>query len=400
MNCEEVQAQLPDYLERSVDAEKKFSIDEHLAECTGCRVETELLGECIRQVAALPIVEPPLGFVQRVMAHAREIETRPGLWQRLLLPLRTKVPIQATALVMVGILGIYLLQKEKPHEQIKTEQEPKSDNAIEKNAPATKSEITDFAKRSADQTATPPKEQSAPSLLPAAPRQSAALENRTPATENQATKFPVPAPVSSPDVARPTRVNPLSQDRRVGNLRPAPEPGGNASATISGTPIATRSSSQVSGSPTPFFSPFESDTGAALRPVSPAIEPFADYELVLRRHHHETTDPRGGVGERRERLETSRQISEPQPTPRAIERLMNAIPDHTRPQTIWITVPSSQYEKFKLELQYLGTIQSESRVPLWRDNAPSQSDGQIRVKLTALPAVDRPGPETPYGEQR
>ena len=186
----------------------------------------------------------------------------------------------------------------------------------------------------------------------------------------------------------------------MGKLRPAPEPSGNVSATISGTPIATHSSSQVSGSPSTFFSPFESETGAALRSVSPAIEPFADYELVLRRHGHEAIEPQGDVRGRQDRLEASRKTSEPLSTPSAIDRLMSAIPDHTRPQTIWITVPSSQYEKFKMELQHLGTIQSESRVPLWRDNAPSQSDGQVRVKLTALPAAESAGPEKPAVEQR
>ena len=122
MNCEEVQTQLPDYLERSLGLKASALIDEHLADCARCRQETELLGECMRQVSALPILEPPPGFVQRVMIRVREEEAQPGIWQRLTQPLRVKIPIQATALVMVGILGIYLLQKEEPHKEFKSEQ--------------------------------------------------------------------------------------------------------------------------------------------------------------------------------------------------------------------------------------------------------------------------------------
>jgi hypothetical protein len=64
---------------------------------------------------------------------------------------------------------------------------------------------------------------------------------------------------------------------------------------------------------------------------------------------------------------------------------MAAIPDHSRPQTIWIKVPENQYEEFKRELHSLGTIESEARVPLLRDQGASH-DGHVRVKLTALPA--------------
>ncbi len=401
MNCEEVLTQLSDYLERSLSVEATALIDNHLAECTRCRLEAELLGECIRQVSALPMVEPPLGFVQRVMVRVREAEARPGIWQRLTEPLRIKIPIQATAIVLIGILGIYLLQKEQPHKEFKSERQSKAaETAIDDSASATSSETMVLAKRAAEQPVNAPPQRSAPSSSPAAPRQPAKLKNRTPLAEEQIFQSSPTAPVASADVARPPIANNLSPERAVGNFRPAPEPGGTASATISGTPIATHSSSQVSSSPSTFFSPLESDTGAALRPVSPAIEPFADYELVLRRHRHEAVEPRGEVRERRDRLEPSRKISEPQPTPSAIQRLMSAIPDHTRPQTIWITVPRSEYEKFKIELQHLGTIESESRVPLWRDNAASQSDGQVRVKLTALPAAESPGIKNPAAELR
>lgn len=399
MKCEEVQAQLTEYLERTLGIEALAPIEEHLADCTRCRVETELLGECIRQVAALPIIEPPPGFVQRVMVRVRETEARPGIWQWLMLPLRVKIPIQATAVLMVGILGIYLLQKEEPHKQSKTGLETKAaDTVIDKSAPATKSENTVLAKRADDQPVKALQEQFAPSSLP--PPQTTPSRNRTSTAENQAPKNSPPTPAASSDATRATSVTNLSQERRGGSLRPAPEPGGNTGAAISGTPVANNSSSQLGGSPFTFSFPFESDSGAALRSMSPAIEPFADYELVLRRHRHEAVEPLGAVGAPKQRLEASRKISEPASTPRAIERLMTAIPDHTRPQTIWIIVPRNQYENFKSELQQLGTIESEARVPLWRDSAPSQSDGQLRVKLTALPTTDSPAADKPSGQQR
>jgi hypothetical protein len=94
-------------------------------------------------------------------------------------------------------------------------------------------------------------------------------------------------------------------------------------------------------------------------------------------------------------LEPAGASAEHPSTARAIDRLMAAIPDHTRPQTIWITVPKDQYEQFKKELQTLGNMESETRVPMLRDQSASQADGHIRVKLTALPAADKPAANQP-----
>jgi hypothetical protein len=93
----------------------------------------------------------------------------------------------------------------------------------------------------------------------------------------------------------------------------------------------------------------------------------------------------------------SQAASERPATPRAIDRLMAAIPDHARPQTIWVTVPKNQYEQFKKDLDALGTIESEIHVPLLGDQTSAQIDGQIRVRLTAMPEADRLTPTPPAG---
>src|SRR5215467_13435655 len=114
MNCEEVQAQLSDYLEKTLSAADLNIIEAHLSACAPCRMETDYLSECIHQVASLPMVDPPVGFTQRVMARVHEIDETPSFWQRWLLPLRIKIPVQATAVILVGILAVYLLEKEPP----------------------------------------------------------------------------------------------------------------------------------------------------------------------------------------------------------------------------------------------------------------------------------------------
>jgi anti-sigma factor RsiW len=139
MNCQDVQGQLSDYLDLSLSAARRALIEGHLAACPPCSEEAELLGESIRQVAALPALDMPLGFVQRVMSCVREEETPQGFWQRFLLPLSGKLPIQATAVVVAGFLGVYLLQNEQPQQQISqtAQMMTAADNPTQDSAPPT-----------------------------------------------------------------------------------------------------------------------------------------------------------------------------------------------------------------------------------------------------------------------
>jgi hypothetical protein len=134
-----------------------------------------------------------------------------------------------------------------------------------------------------------------------------------------------------------------------------------AKPVVPSTPVSNTTT------PTGFPSPTEVDFPSSRYP----IEPFADLEIVLRRHLTPAESP-------------FREAVHNAPL-RPIERLMAAIPDITRPQTIWVNVPENQFEDFKRELFQLGIIESESRIPVLREQV---TDGRIRVKLTALPATE------------
>ena len=380
MNCDEIQAQLSEYLDRSLGAAPMALVEEHLAACPSCREETELLSETISQVAVLPTVEPPLGFTQRVMAHVREIEPQPALWRRLFLPLRQRLPVQATALVMLGILGAYLLQKEEMHKQLTAIQPVQVTDGIQQDSGPARQDLPVPPTTSTSQT-------------------NASAKRST----NESTKQPASSRDPQPDsIARRERVQTTGSpaSKSTDSLRSAtpvaaPEPGDRAAPMISGTAVANHVSSQGGGGLGALAFPFESDPATAFRSASSAIVPFADYELVVRRHSRQPAESRGDVTDAARKTEMSQAAERPSTTPRAIDQLMAAIPDQARPQTIWVTVPKNLYEQFKKELHALGTIESETQVPLLRDQTAAQTDGQIRVKLTAMPGADSPTSNPP-----
>src|SRR5262249_35663468 len=121
MNCAEFQKYLSDFLEKSLDNERAGAIEDHLAACSLCSEELAGLAECQKLVSCLPQVEPPAGFTHQVMARVREAAHPPSLWERLFLPFRIKIPLQATAVVLIAVLTAYIYQNERlQHEPLVT----------------------------------------------------------------------------------------------------------------------------------------------------------------------------------------------------------------------------------------------------------------------------------------
>ncbi|HEX2226134.1 MAG TPA: DUF2275 domain-containing protein [Candidatus Binatia bacterium] len=364
MNCQDVQGQLSDYLDFSLSAAQLALIKKHLAACPPCREEAEVLSECIREVGTLPVLDVPLGFTQRVMSHVREEATQPSFWQRFFLPLTGKLPAQATAVVIIGILGIYLLQTEQPQQQLTMAPEA----------------ITPAATNEQDSTPLPAKE-------PSSPTASAGPKPQSSPTQGNGQIAPA---VQQPSILREqSHVEPTTAP--LPSAESVPEPVVPETTVPSAPIITTPVVSPGSTAPMPansgansFSNRPEPDISSAFRASPINIEPFADLELILRRHTAPLTT--GGDVRNTELGQAA--------APRPIERLMAAIPDRSRPQTIWINVPEDQYESFKSELYTIGIIESESRVPMLREQTGGYADRQIRVKLTAVPPADTSSPNT------
>jgi hypothetical protein len=313
------------------------------------------------------VLDVPLGFTQRVMSHVREEATQPRFWHRFLLPLSGKLPAQATAVVIVGFLGIYLLQREQPQQQLTM--------APEAITPAATSEqhSTPLAAKepSSPKTSASPQPQSLPkqgtTQIAPSVQQPGSNSRQESSSHTEPTAAQPPAVESVPD---PLLSEPAGPGAPV---RPTP--------VVSGTPVPAAPMPPSSGANS--FSNRSDPDISAFRASPINIEPFADLELILRRH----TGPSATDGGDVRKTEVGQAA-----VPRPIDRLIAAIPDRTRPQTIWINVPEDQYESFKGELYTIGIIESESRVPMLREQTGGYADRQIRVKLTAVPAAETASP--------
>jgi cytoskeletal protein RodZ len=367
MNCEEVQAQLSDYLEKALPTADLKIIEAHLSACALCRMETDYLSECIHQVASLPIVDPPIGFTQRVMARVREINEKPGFWERWLFPLRIKIPLQAAAVLVVGILAVYVLKKEPP-----------------KNRPLMTSETivpeSQFGRTEKNQETPLSKESQQ------APAKSQSLASSAPVSKTGQTKTTSGANEKISLSGAKALVEERS-DTSSPSSPPLPptEAKGRGTGMVSGTPI--KSSGQ-------FPETVEIKSGS-LRQEAITVEPFADYEMVFRLPSSTQLQPRrdnAGLSQKPAAV-PGRQAGVGD-----LDRLLEVVAGAAQPQTVWLNVSKSQYEELKKALRAMGTIESETQVPLLTGEPGDQNNGQLQIKLTVLPAPET-NRVTPSGDK-
>lgn len=115
MTCNEIENQLPAYLEELLSPEEKKAVAGHLAACDRCSRALAELERARRLVRELEEVEPPPFFEQRIMSRVRkEAAGKQGILRRLFYPLHIKIPVPALATIVVAVLAYHVYQQGGP----------------------------------------------------------------------------------------------------------------------------------------------------------------------------------------------------------------------------------------------------------------------------------------------
>jgi hypothetical protein len=355
MNCEEVQEQLSEYLETLLDSSAVRTIDIHLAACARCTEMLADLAQCQRLVAALPQVEPPVGFVTRVMAQVNESASQSPWWERWLLPLRLNVPLQATAVVLVGVLSVYLLQKEPSQKQVLQSTAPFSSGDSADGPP--KRDIHNEPRSSEDATVARPQLQQAKKSNALGPTFSLI---ETPAkaglsgAKAQAERAALPPAPAVTSELPPQPVKPI---------------------------IGTFGVSQRSGSLSVSMPPTEDRLFPERRlfgermPLS-AVSLLPEIELIVRRH---------APSQQESSAESALRSQGDTELVKESDGKTGAV--RSAAGVSWQIIPASRYEQFKKELAAQGVIESETQLPAREREALLHSDQLIRVKVITLPPL-------------
>lgn len=367
MNCEEAQHHLVDYFDKTLDTPTMTRVATHLISCPNCGAEAGELTDCIEQVAALPVVDPPIGFAQRVMAHVRELEEKPTIWQRMFAPWSKKIPIQIAAAALVGVMVMVLYPKEEQLKQrAMNESTTRVTNVETANAP--NQPAVAAAMRSEK------KEQIAAAPVPAVPQQvEPALSKKTLPAAPRAQSVEAVAPMASAvDENKAARRPPL-QVQGVSNANepswfPSNRSGFGAGLSFGALPDSGSRSAAL---------PLE-------RSMTPLMERSADIEFVVHRRPSPRRDQSASSG-----TDSLRQSAEGEPAAPATS-VAHTAPTPTAPRTAPIAeirfynVAPEHYELFKKDLASEAIIESETKSAA-KESEVALTDRQLLIKVTILP---------------
>lgn len=215
MTCDETRDTLSAYLDEALAPEERSLVDAHLAGCAECRRELEALRGTVALLRRVEPARAPAGFVDRVVAAAR-----PRPWYRravdaVLLPLSVKLPIEAAAVVMVGLLAVYLFERSPELQRAAREVAPQQEAPAPANQKAPGPAKQKSAEQLADKASPPPVP--APSVPSEHPARAAGERDRADApvlreVDPRITTAPPPvsAPAAPPAQAPPPALPPPS----------------------------------------------------------------------------------------------------------------------------------------------------------------------------------------------
>jgi hypothetical protein len=103
MTCHDARELFSAHLDDALPASERVALDAHLVGCAECRRELERLRGTVALLHAVEPARAPAGFVDRVLAAARPAPWYRRLARAVLLPWRVKLPLEAAAIVLVGV---------------------------------------------------------------------------------------------------------------------------------------------------------------------------------------------------------------------------------------------------------------------------------------------------------
>jgi hypothetical protein len=402
MNCEELQTHLPDLLEKSLDIERAEAIENHLGTCSLCRAEVASLAECQQLVSALPLVEPPVNFTHRVMSEVREIANPPRLWERLFFPFRVKLPLQATAVILIAILAAYIYQHEQPQPESEVTVQPeisskKREETDHAALPSTPGPIVAPEAKEAGETKARVRESRDLDPLKKPKLSSKREEPQTPITSNQLVapqafrsqeQIRSPATVSpAPLQEKPSIASESASPRQEQSLPPAQSKEASApvpqaekenvpkGSTALGKPSLEPEARRQGDSAISSASALRS--GAVVGMGLPADRQLAIRLKELRRDDKAPADRLASGSAKAERRSLTSEEA------KILEQAWERAVQTGQSQSVWITVALNQYDLLKKELTDLGNIEAESSTPE-RSDAAAESSGWLRVKVMLL----------------
>jgi len=411
MNCDEVQSKLSEYFEDLQDPETTARISNHLSACDRCRTEADELTQTVQLVNALPEVDPPAGFATRVMARIKEPASEPRFWQRFFFPFHIKLPIHAAAVILVSILAAYVYHKEPQQRQLQIGEAEldglKQDERYGSAAPEFRASVPTTKKNEALAKKQAPK-------VPASASPPVAVGQSPREKTQESLSYRLDAPPAAPQ--RPPQEKSSLRGKISGGrglpgsateLRdklgttPLPNEGsrdakssvGAATTGAKTNPTASATEGETAGGNTLDRSAAQERYAAPKSP--PMTEASADFELFIRLRPATSENKISAEGLASRQLKNARTSILSAAQKSDLDKAGQRATETQEAQTLWLSIPRSQWARVKTDLATFGQIESEAAAGSQAEDEVSKAGAPLRVKVTVLPPLSTPAVPAP-----
>ncbi len=110
MSCHDARELFSARADDALTAPERAALDAHLASCAECRRESERFRATIALLHAVEHPRAPVGFVDRVLGATSRVPRHRRVLRALFLPWRQKLPMEAAAVVLVGVMAVILFK--------------------------------------------------------------------------------------------------------------------------------------------------------------------------------------------------------------------------------------------------------------------------------------------------
>jgi predicted nucleic acid-binding Zn-ribbon protein len=155
MNCQEVRELSSDYLDERLAPSEVLLLENHLRTCSGCYQQVDALRTTISLLGSLDEIQTSPDFLDQVQRKIEKERRLPRIWSWVFEPIKIKVPLEVSALLLlgIGVFHLYFRSPElsneagvpAPFQTFQTDRKRLEDKAIEKKG--TKSQSHEVAKK-------------------------------------------------------------------------------------------------------------------------------------------------------------------------------------------------------------------------------------------------------------
>ncbi len=168
MTCQDARELFSALVDDALTAAERGDLDAHLAGCAECRRELDGFRATVALLGQVEPARAPAGFVDRVLAAARPTPWYRRLLRAVFLPWPVKLPLEAAAIVLIGV-SVAFLFRAAPELRQAARLEPPPPAASEAPAPPQFGGTEAKPAAPAPQPAAPRFAARAPSVAPAPP---------------------------------------------------------------------------------------------------------------------------------------------------------------------------------------------------------------------------------------